>query len=297
MLGNTKQVQDTNQTTTSAPWAAAQPQLQGLLGQTQGQLQLGSNATDTQNAALGGLASNAAAGNPYAGGIGLLANNLLSGGGTPDRSGIAQGAYGTLQNNIGGIAAGNYVKPGDSINQWNYDASQNPAFQQYLTSLTNDTSDRVKSAYAGAGYSPAQSGDFAKQLGEGIARGTAPAFAQEYDAARNAQLAQNAQNNAQLNAQLNTQLGAASSLYGGGNATAGLLSGLDQTSLANRQAGVGVAGQAWTRITSLICNSFRSRPSGAASRFRTSPDLRTLSFRWRSSAAPAMRWARPRRKR
>jgi hypothetical protein len=46
------------------------------------------------------------------------------------------------------------------------------------------------------------------------------------------------------NRALSDQQSAIDKIYGAGGATAGLLSGLDQTSLANRQAGVGAAEQA-----------------------------------------------------
>lgn len=63
----------------TAPWAAAQPVLQGILGQ------LGSGLNNTgltaaETSALDALRSNAAAGNPYAGQIGGYAQSLLSGG-------------------------------------------------------------------------------------------------------------------------------------------------------------------------------------------------------------------------
>jgi hypothetical protein len=212
MLDAPKTTQNTNQRTESAPWAAAQPQLQGLLRQTQGQLQLGTNATDTQNAALGGLAANAQ-NNPYAPGVGLLANNLLAGGG-PDRTGMVQGNYDAFKSSLAPYTT------------MDTNPNSNQAYQNFTSGLTNDLTDRIKAQYAGAGYSPTSSGDFGKQLGEGIARGVAPTFLQA---------------NNDLEAR---KLGAIQGLYGAGNTTAGLLTGMDQTALGNRQAGVGVASQA-----------------------------------------------------
>jgi hypothetical protein len=60
-------------------------------------------------------------------------------------------------------------------------------------------------------------------LGRGIAQGVAPTYLQAY------------------NDLTNQKTGAINSLYNAGGSTAGLLSSLDTTSLANRQAGVNAA--------------------------------------------------------
>lgn len=63
----------------TAPWAAAQPMLQALLGQ----IGTGLNhtaLTSAETGALDQLSQNAAKGNPYAGQIGGYAQSLFNGG-------------------------------------------------------------------------------------------------------------------------------------------------------------------------------------------------------------------------
>jgi hypothetical protein len=107
----------------------------------------------------------------------------------------------------------------------NTDPYSNQAFTKYSDQLTTDALNQVKGQYAGAGYTP-ETGTFGKSVAEGVGRAVAPVWAQE---------------RSNLEAQ---KMGAINSLYQGGNTTAGLLSGLDQTALANRQAGIGVSSAA-----------------------------------------------------
>lgn len=212
---NTNQTAGTNQSQSAsiAPWAAAQPALTSLLGNIT-QASGNTGLTGAENTAIAGLTTNANAGNPYAPGIGGLANDLLTGG--QDRTGYVTNAYNQLQGSL---------SPYTTMDTNPY---SNPAFANYTNTLTNDITDRIKSQYAGAGYSPVTSGDYAQSLGRGISQGLAPTWLQ-------------ASNDLE-----NRKLGAISSLYSAGGQTAGLLSGLDQNALANRQAGVDVAGSALT---------------------------------------------------
>jgi hypothetical protein len=118
--------------------------------------------------------------------------------------------------------------------------------------MSDDITNRIKSQYAGAGYSPVSSGDFAKTLGEGISRGIAPTWLQ-------------ANNDLE-----NRKLGAMNSLYSAGGQTAGLLSGLDQTALGNRATGIGAADAALRRGTSPIRRCSRR---GAAARHSAAEHL------------------------
>lgn len=160
--------------------------------------------TGNETGAIGSLLSNAQSGNPYAGQIGGLATDLLGGGG-PDRTGVVNQSYQDLQSSLTPFARGDFLNP-----------TQNPFYQQ----VSNDVSNRVNSMFAGAGrdFSGAHLGTLAR----GIAEGTAPLY--ENERAR--------------------QMAAIQGLYGGGLQTAGLLSGLDQTGLANRQAGIGASSAA-----------------------------------------------------
>ncbi|HXJ74922.1 MAG TPA: hypothetical protein VNM37_18850, partial [Candidatus Dormibacteraeota bacterium] len=112
------------------------------------------------------------------------------------------------------------------ISQQSTDPYSNTAVQNTVSTMSNDIMDRIKSQYAGAGYSPTSSGDFSYQAGRGISAGIAPTLMQ-------------AQND------LTTQkMNAAQGLYGIGSGTTGLLSGLDQTALGNRMQGVDTANTA-----------------------------------------------------
>jgi hypothetical protein len=86
--------------------------------------------------------------------------------------------------------------------------------------------DRVKSGYAGAGLSGASFGDFGKTVGQGITNAIAP-------------LAYQASNDL-----ANRKLTAQDRLYGAGNTTGGILSGMDQQKLSNQQAGIGASNSA-----------------------------------------------------
>lgn len=123
-------------------------------------------------------------------------------GGGIDRTGMVNQSYGDLQSSLTPFARGDFLDP-----------TSNPFYQ----TVSNDVANRVNSMFAGAGrdLSPAHT----QTLARGIAEGTAPLY--ENERAR--------------------QLGAISAMFGGGLQSSGLLSALDQTSLANRQAGIGAS--------------------------------------------------------
>lgn len=201
-----------NQTTQTVsqqtqPWAPSQPALTGLLGQIGTQIgQTG--LTPTQTGALDTMQSYAQQGNQFAPQINSLAGDLLGGG--TDRTGLVNDAYSQYKTALEPTARGDFVNP-----------ESNPQLQGYLSTIQNDIANRVNGQFASAGrdFSGAHMG----ALGRGISAGTAPVLYDAYNQARNQQLA------------------AQDKLYGAGGQTAGLLSGLDQATLANRQAGVGAS--------------------------------------------------------
>lgn len=217
MGGSTKQVQDstqrTNQTAVNSPWAPAQPYLTQILGQAGGQA-ANSGLTGAESGALANLSSVASRGNQFLPQINQLASDLFSGG--TDRTGYVTRAYDEAR-------AGLLPYANSNTNPY-----QNEAFTKATGYMSDDITNRINSAYAGAGYSPTGAGDYGRQIGEGISRGVAPTWLQAY------------------NDMEGRKLGAINSLYSAGGQTAGLLSGLDQTALGNRQAGVGVSGSAMT---------------------------------------------------
>ena len=195
---------------TSAPWEPAQAGLKNILG---GAADVSPNLTPTETGALNTLSTNAQAGNPYTGQISNLATDLFGGG--TDRTGMVNNAYSQYQSQMAPTAAGDYLDP-----------NKNPWFNQVTSTIGNDVQNRVNAMYAGSGRDPSGAGTYGQTIGRGIAEGTAPVFANAYAQERG------------------NQLGAINGLLGAGMGTAGQLSGLDQTALGNRQAGVGMAGSA-----------------------------------------------------
>jgi hypothetical protein len=201
--------QNTQQQSTTNPWAPAAPVLSNILGQLGGAAN-NAGLTPDETTAFGQLTANAQAGNPYAPAIGNTASTLLAGGG-PDRSGYLTNAYANLQSQLSPWASGAMADP-----------SQNPVLAQQLAVMSNDVTNATNQQFAAAGrdLSPANS----QAVARGIMQGAAPLLA-------------NAQNQS---------LNAASTLYNAGNTTGSGLSALDQTNLANQQAGVGAANAALT---------------------------------------------------
>ena len=85
--------------------------------------------------------------------------------------------------------------------------------------MNSDITNQVNSQFAGAGRD--MSGMNTQTLARGLAQGEGQLIANQY------------------NQNVGNQLGAMGALYGAGNTTGGLLSGLNQQGLANQQAGIG----------------------------------------------------------
>jgi hypothetical protein len=209
MGGSPTTTQNTQQQSTTNPWAPAAPVLNGILGQLGGAVGNAGLSPD-ETAAFGQLTANAQAGNPYAPAIGNTANTLLAGGG-PDRSGYLANAYGTLQNQLTPWASGAMADP-----------TRNPVLAQQLGVMQNDVTNSINQQFAAAGRD--LSPDNSQAVARGIMQGAAPLLA-----------------NAQQQG-----LNAAGTLFNAGSTTGAGLSALDQTSLANQQAGVNAANAALT---------------------------------------------------
>jgi hypothetical protein len=210
-MGGTSTQQQQQQSTTN-PWAPAQPALQGILGQLQGNLN-NTGLTGAETGAINTLEANAGTANQYAPAIQGYAKDLLSGGGALNQQGAINQNYQDYQKNTSGLA-----------NNTNYDPRNTPGFSDYINTLTSDITQGVNGQFAAAGRD--FSGANSQALGRGIMQGVAPTIAQQYN--------QNIQN----------QQGAAGNLYNAGNMNAGLLSGLQQQYLQNQGQGVGAAGAA-----------------------------------------------------
>jgi hypothetical protein len=202
-MGGTSTTSQTQQSTT-VPWAAAQPDLSGILGQLNPLIQ-SSGLNPTESGAINQLSQNAAQGNPYASQISSFAGNLLNGGGAAQQAPNLQTGLSTLQSQLTPYANGSMI-------------GNNPALQAQLAQIASDTTNQVNGQFAAAGRD--MSGMNQQTLARGIAQGEAPVIAGQY------------------NQDVANQLSAANSLYGAQNSTSGLLSGLNQQGLANQQQGV-----------------------------------------------------------
>ena len=188
----------------TAPWEAAQPMLQGILGQLSPLIQ-NSGLSPAESGAIDQLSANAAQGNPYASQISSFAGNLLNGGGANAQAPNLQSGLSTLQSQLTPYANGSMV-------------GNNPALAAQLAQIASETTNQVNGQFAAAGRD--LSGMNQQTLARGIAQGEAPVIAGQY------------------NQDVANQLNAANSLYGAQNSTSGLLSGLNQQALANQQQGV-----------------------------------------------------------
>ncbi len=209
MGGQSKQ--ETTQNSTTAPWAAAQPALQGILGQLQGNLG-NTGVTGAESGALNTIVNNTNnASGTYAPAIADYAKSLLSGGGALDQAGNVNQNYQDYMRRLSTTADGGMI-------------GQNSGLAPYLESLKSDITNSVNGRFAAAGRD--MSGANSMALGRGLTAGLAPTIAAQY------------------NTDVANQRSAADALYGGGNTTSGLLAGLQQQKLNNQGQGIGAANSA-----------------------------------------------------
>src|SRR5262249_50821665 len=191
----------------TAPWVAAQPMLQAILGQVGTGLN-NAGLTPAESSALDTLRSNAAHGNPYAGQIAGYAQSLLDGGGATGQAGNVQDNLASYRSWLTPYANGSMV-------------GSNPALTAQLEQIRSDVGNSVNSQFAAAGRD--FSGANLMAYGRGVAAGQAPVIA------------------AQFNQDVANQIAAANALYNAGNTTASTLAGMQQNYLANQGQGVSAA--------------------------------------------------------
>lgn len=191
----------------SAPWAAAQPALQAMLGQISSGLN-NTGLTSAESSALDTLKNNAAAGNPYAGQIAGYAQSLLNGGGATAQAGNVQDNLANYRNSLTPYANGSMV-------------GNNPALMAQLAQIRSDVGDSVNSQFAAAGRD--FSGANLMAYGRGVAAAEAPVIAAQY------------------NQDVANQLAASAALYNAGNTTANTLTQMQQSDISNRGQGVAAA--------------------------------------------------------
>jgi hypothetical protein len=200
------------QSSTTAPWQAAQPALQGILSQLQTGLG-NTGLTGAETGAINTLEGNAANAGQYAPAISNYATSLLGGGGATDQAGNVNQNYQNYYNQTNPLAGNTNYNPYDT-----------PGFRDAINTATSDITNNTNGSFAAAGRD--FSGANSQALGRGLTQGLAPTIAAQYN--------QNVQN----------QQGAAGNLYNAGNTNAGILAGLQQQKLANQGAGIGAASAA-----------------------------------------------------
>jgi len=204
-MGSSSQQTQSSQQSSTQPWAASQPTVNGILGQLN-PLISNSAVNPTENGAINQLTQNAQAGNPYAPQIAANATSLLSGGGATSQAGLVNQDYQNFYNQTNKLASNT-----------NYDPTQTPGIGTELGALDNSITQQINGQFAGAGRFG--SGADAYALAQGLAAGEAPVLTAQY------------------NANVANQQAAANALYGAGNTTANTLSGYNQQAVANQQAG------------------------------------------------------------
>lgn len=210
MGGESKQ--ETTQQSTTAPWAAAQPALQGILSQLQGGLK-NTGLTGNENGAFDTLIKNAGNASQFAPQIADFARTLFGGGGATDQAGNVNANYQRYVDQTNPLASNT-----------NYNPLETPGFKDALSTTIADITNSTNGQFAAAGRD--FSGANSQTLGRGIMQGVAPTIAAQYN--------QNVQN----------QQGAAGNLYQAGNTNAGILAGMNQQKLSNQGQGVTAAGAA-----------------------------------------------------
>lgn len=210
MGGESKQT--TTQSSQTEPWKAAQPALQGILGQLNSLIP-NSGLSSTASGALDQLQQSANQGNPYAGQIDAYTQNLLNGGGANAQAGNIQSGFDAYKAQTNPLASNT-----------NYDPMQTPGLADALAALKSDISGSVNGQFAAAGRD--SSGYNQQTLGRGLAQGLAPVIVDQY------------------NKNIQNQQTAAGNLYNASNTNGGLLAGLNQQSLANQGQGVTTANDA-----------------------------------------------------
>lgn len=210
MGGQSSSTQTQNSTT--APWTAAQPAIQGILGQISSGLN-NTGLTGQETGALNTLEQNVGQAGQFAPQIKQYATDLLGGGGATDQSGNVNANYQRYVDQTNPLAS-----------NMNYDPRNTPGFSDALNTTIGDITNSTNGQFAAAGRD--FSGANSQTLGRGIMQGIAPTIAAQYNANRAA------------------QQGAAGNLYQAGNTTAGIQTGMQQQKLANQGQGITAAGAA-----------------------------------------------------
>lgn len=205
-MGGTSKSSQT-QTSTLAPYDPAAGSLNGILGSLGEMVPGAGTLSSGEQGAIDQVIKNANGTPDYSQPINSGVTGLLNGGGATKYDPQITANLDTLKNGILGQTAS-----GANI-------GQNPALKAQLDQIATDVTNQTNGAWAAAGRdgSPGNS----QALARGIASGVAPVLAQQY------------------NTDVNNALGAATTLYGAGNTTYGLLNGNQNQANTNFTNGIG----------------------------------------------------------
>jgi hypothetical protein len=205
-LGGTSTTKQT-QTSTLAPYDAAAGSLKGILGSIDKLVPQAGTLSADQQGVLNKVISNANNTPDYSAPINSGVTGLLNGGGATRYDPQITANLDALKTGIMGQTAS-----GANI-------GQNPALKAQLDQITSDVTNQVNSQWAAAGRdgSPGST----QALARGVASGVAPVIAAQY------------------NTDADRALNAATSLYGAGNTTYGLLNGTQNQANTNFTNGIG----------------------------------------------------------
>jgi hypothetical protein len=214
---NTAQNQNTTGNSATGPWAATQPLLNDLISRFSA---LNPDVTGPQVSAVNDLVRSTQTLPNFGGAASGAVNNLFNFDTAP-QVGMLRDAYGNLQTNIGGTAAGNDLDP-----------YKTPGFSDALNTMISDITKNVKNQYAAAGRDPSGAGSFAGSLGRGLTQGLAPTIA------------------SQFNTNKTNQLNAANTLFNAGSGTAGAITGQETIPLNLASSAIGMLPSVYNAYTS-----------------------------------------------
>lgn len=209
MAKENKQTTETSQTSSTAPWSAAQPLLSSLISKYGG---MSTDVTGQQQTALNNLNTSAEAIPTNMGQLSSGALGQLFSMNTQPQQDVLTQALKTYQ--------GNMAPSADPANLNPYNT---PGFSDAMGTATSDAMKAIKSVYAGSGRDPSGAGSFAGSAGRGIMQATAPIL------------------QSQFNINRQNQQGAAGGLLSGALNTEGAVTGQQQAPLTAALSGIQAA--------------------------------------------------------
>lgn len=209
MFGSSKTKQSSKQTGQQDPWDVASPYIEDFL-KTLGPLTGGGGVTPGQQQAFDQIKTNVSDGNPWAGDIANLADDLF---GSESQSGRVQQGYDDFSRRLSPTADGT-----------NLDVLNNPQIQAMLQQVGDDAANRVNSSFAAAGRTGSMGNQTA--VARGVTQAQLPLLINQY------------------NLEQGRTDAAARDLYQGGNTASTTIAGLDAALADLRSKGIDVGNQA-----------------------------------------------------